>query len=193
MSEQVKTSKQEYKMQERLHMRKLYSGLTSLDSAVNYMKSEDFEKGGWFVLAYQAMEIKKIKEDIHFIREALTQKPCNLVTMPAPVKSHDWTPVYKAAFQFQKEAIEGQFNLVFNPHSLTEWIRLDSVDKNILAGCWRRGEETKYKYEILKDEFIDKLLVLRKQMRQVKKLTSFDTQELERFIRARKDKMGANA
>lgn len=205
MFENKPQTSQERKMQERLHMRKVYQNLTSLDSAIQYMKSEDFEKGGWFVLAFQASEIKKIKDDISRIKDVMMligkaldkncveeSKPSSphivplpAPTIPAPAGNEPWITLQAACWNLQKEAISGRYELVFNPHYFSEWIRTDKAQ--IFEGTYRRHYGSQSRYEILQDAFLDRLVVSRKSKKN-KPIHKFDINELERFCIERKQK-----
>ena len=196
MFEQKPTS-QERKMRERLQMRKVYQNLSSLDSAIQYMKSEDFEKGGWFVLAFQAAEIKKIKEDIQFIKNALTQPPkctSNIVSLPLSDKinvqssdNSDWVPLQTCCWDWQKEAIAGNYDLVFNPHYIRNLITYDLKGMNALADVIQKVPGASYLFHLRKANFLEKLVLLRK-MKKNRPVHKFDINELERFCIERKQK-----
>lgn len=196
MFEQKPTS-QERKMRERLQMRKVYQNLSSLDSAIQYMKSEDFEKGGWFVLAFQAAEIKKIKEDIQFIKNVLIQpSKCtsSIVSLPASDKitahspnDSEWVPLQTCCWDWQKEAIEGKYDLVFNPHYLRNIITSDQKCLNALGEVARKIPSSHYVYHLRKADFLEKLVLLRK-MKKNRPVHKFDINELERFTIERKQK-----
>lgn len=114
---------QKKKTETLVHMREIYAQLPNLESAVQYMKSQDFEKGGWFVLAHQAAAIKKMQEDISSIKNILTNKPPISLVETTSIKTtqeaiEPWITLKDACFELSSEG----YDVVFNPSLIKQYV-----------------------------------------------------------------------